>query len=617
MAREGTGGGSLLGVRCEERSPDQNVGHLAPDVKVMAAPTDPLTTAASVGAGPLTGTYKWVVCKGRRMGTRGFLTSASPASDDLVLVAKNGEITDIVWGDADFLAFFRSRNDGPYALVFIDWDKVGAAVAFTDTLPETKADYQSNPPVDVFGTAVNQTGTNGGFLFADIVSQKAHPVFSVLDTKKLTGLGVTPETLAGPVKLDFEIKDVFALGYGSLMLASLFSLPTRYQVKTGAFVAYGDAGGFDEPTVKNIYVPVRVNRWQPFSFAMLSFKGAADAVGLYQCMCSELAISVKNGAIADVTAKVMAASFGVVGFPVATLAGGSTYDTVPVIHGAPIGAAAGQAISLKNTSTPAAGQWTLQTGLGDAPTFSDTKTADYDTANPDATLHNRMTRGAARLSDKVQLSTDGIPLGKSGRPVGALYAHDVTTMRANDVFKAPAKHLIPDIGSTPGTADGTYSGFDPVKLKANGYTAAHVTITIGGTLFAFNTCDITLTTQKKVKDPLGPEAMVGVDVIRNGDASVMLKLSRDLLDETFQALMQEHQYAVVNIVLEGDPIEIAPGVFSVYKESIVVASNYGRIKSTTRDVSGPGVVAEPIEIQLEQAFTITEITPSDFPNMGA
>lgn len=614
---EGTGGGSLWGFRAEERSPDQRAGHLAPDITEIAAPTVKLTTAASSGAGVLTGMYRWVYARYKRMGNLGFPTDVSPVSTDLTLANKNGEVSVADWGDADFLAYFRSRNGGPFGLVFVDWDKVGAATDFSDSLPESMVNYTIGPSQDVLGTPRNLTGKNGGFLFSDIVNQKAQPSYTVLPTNKLTGLGITPETLAGPAKVEWEIKDVFALGYTTLILASLLSKPTRYQMKSDAWVAYGDAGGFDEPTIKNVYVPVRVNRWSPCSFAMLSFKGAADPIGIYHCMATDLTVSVKNGAIAEATAKGLAASFGVLGFPEATLATGDTYDTVPVIEGAPIGAAADQAVSLKVTVAPTAGQFSIQTGLGDTPSFSDTKLVDYDTTNADTSLRNRQSKGLSRLSDKVPLSVDGVPLGKSGRPVTALFAHDVSVLHADTVFKAPTKLLLPDMGSTPGEPDGTYTGFDPVKIRANGFTAAHATLFLAGQLIAIKTLDLTISAPKLVNDPTGAEAMVGVDVIRNGDASVSIKISRDLIDEAFQKIMRQHAYAVVTVVLEGDPIEISPGVFSTQKESLTLASNYGRIAMATRDVTGPGLVPEPIEIQLEQAFVVTEITASDFPNMAA
>src|SRR5205085_1763353 len=144
------------------------------------------------------------------------LTDASPISTPLSLSAKAADISAADFANADFLAFFRRVNSGAWALEKLIWD--GATTSYTAVISDAKVNLDITPPT------YNQTGANAEFLFADVQDLKGiQPVFSTLDTGQLTGQAVASESLPGPVKLDWEIGDVFSLGYSTLILASLIN----------------------------------------------------------------------------------------------------------------------------------------------------------------------------------------------------------------------------------------------------------------------------------------------------------------------------------------------------------------------------------------------------------
>jgi hypothetical protein len=550
----------------------------------------------------LTGSYEYVRCKVRRMGDLGFMTEASPISTPLVVTGKAIDVTVADWAGADVIADFRRLNGGAWALSKLLWDS--SVSSYVDTCSDAKVDVDLTPP------AFNQTGVNGGCLFANVQSMKAvEAIYKVLETQQITGKAISSESIAGPVDLAWELDDVAALSYLPLFTASMYAQPTKQGVKNGALV--DDGNPVDEPTKKLTYPILGAGLWGPgtaFSFMAYVFRGSAKPIFLLQSMCTGYNIKIAKGAISKMTAKILSASFGKVGLPVASLGAGSTYDTVPVIHGMRTDDGADdENLSIKRTTNPAAGTGNIQTAIGDGP-YGDTTAVPYDTTS------KKQKQGPLSYSDKVYLNGGGQPLGLSGRPVAVIFAGDHTTDRTDSAFVAPPAILIPGTGTTPGSPDGEFTGVDPTKMRApGGFTAAHASIRIGDAIAIINDIEIDDAGPKEVHMPQGMEAFVGRDIRRNGDYGLTIKFNRDLVDEQFLKIMARHESLALVVTLDMGPIRVSPGVLSTFRRKREYTIPFARVKGAKGDVTGKGVIPEAIEIMAEkEAWSVVDTTDSDF-----
>jgi hypothetical protein len=151
--------------------------------------------------------------------------------------------------------------------------------------------------------------------------------------------------------------------------------------------------------------------------------------------------------------------------------------------------------------------------------------------------------------------------------------------------------------------DDTFTGFAPLMLLTSVFTAAHLTFRYGPAA-----ADVILDIQDWALnlsgpiDPvfsLGAEAMTPTDVDRLGEEAAKITVKRRHINRDFEIAVMDDRRFYGESKLEGEPIQIQPGVFSTYRDSIIFTTPQLAPK-TKSPVSGPKVIPEDIELTAEQ-----------------
>lgn len=611
--RAALGAEGALGIRLEEPSPRYNLGRPKPDITALAAPSTPATTGLGA-AGTITGTVVYYQAF-RKKG--GFLTDIDAGSTPLVCTADQVAVSAIevsASSDCDARYIYRSHDAGVTKyLIKILWDNT--TTSFTDNIA-TDSPYIN---LALRPVTYNETGQNGGFKFLQVESKDLKADYKLLRTTQLTGTGGVPRGIPGGAVFAHVIKDAVAAGALVPLLASLISKPTKYGVAAAAFVADGDP--VDEPTKKYVFTPPAAGEWDPVSFSLFDVPGGTVPPQFFwQNMAEELTIQQAEGKYAELDAKIAGAWHWKGGLATAVLdAGAPDYTTLPCAFGVRQDVnKATKSMVVKVTTGPATGTFGIKAKKDPVAAYGSAET----TVTYDGTS-KKQDKAAANSSDKIELLEEtglafGADSGENRKPVMIVFPGDVTNLEANDEFTFPITPLIPAIGSTPGTPDGTYTGFPRVILQTPRYTASHLTLSVGSDAIEIQGGSLKLGQGKKPIYATGKEAAYALDMERDGYATAAVTFNRRWLNRDFEAYMEADERFALQWKMEGERIPVSPGVVSTFRETIQLDATQAAVSDTKAPTSAPGTVPETVTIEAEDPangdppFTITVITREDW-----
>jgi hypothetical protein len=222
------------------------------------------------------------------------------------------------------------------------------------------------------------------------------------------------------------------------------------------------------------------------------------------------------------------------------------------------------------------------------------------------------------FSDKIVLNDEtGVPMGLgSGRPLMLLHGGNQELNEANDEYVFPAKPRLPGLGTTPGTDDGTFTGFAPKRITSPDFTEANVSVEDDGVGVLVTGTKLTISDPKKLIEGHGVEAAYGYDVQDDGEKAITLEFTRYFEDLSYQEKQELLDRGAYTLLMEGDRILVTPGTYSTQRESVQVDLTLGEVVSATpsndNGVRMETVTVEPVEpTDGSPAWTITVITSED------
>ena len=452
------GAGTFFGIKLEEPSDVYSVGHPIPAglSAVIAAPAAKPTTAESAGAGPITGTvehrYAYIM-------PGGFISTPSAWSTALPLTAKNAELTDVlVCPTATCIGRAIERRVGSVrCVVGYIWNNT--ATIFTDVLSLTSAslDFSNLLP------EIGETGANGEFKYPLVESAEAQAEPKTVVAAVITGGAGDPLGRPGPVGIAPSIKGTANPGELVHYLLTMGLTCVKSGRKAAAWTT--TLTNVDEPTRKYVFTPKAAGVLGKGSLSIHNHGGGASVNGfIWQAKANELTVKTAQGKIVEAETKLIAAGYTPHGLPAATLdAGAPTALVLPVLFGRRADAARDTASTyVKVTTGPATGTMGVKA--------KDSTAATYNVAGEQTLLYNstskKQSQQTGMFSDKLRLvDQTGAAMGLgSGRPLMFLQGGSIELAEANDEYVFPPKPRIPGAGTTPGTDDGTYTGFVPKRI---------------------------------------------------------------------------------------------------------------------------------------------------------
>lgn len=604
------GAGTFFGIKLEEPSDTYSVGHPIPASlgDAVAAPAAAPTTAASVGAGPITGTVEH---RFAHIKAGGFVSTPSAWSTPLPLTAKNAELTDVtVSADTAVIGRVIERRVGSVrCIVGYIWNNT--ATVFTDTFSTTSTSLDFTARLAEIG----ETGANGEFKFPLIESADGGPEPKTITANVITGGAGDPLGRPGPVPIGYIVKGTANPGELAHYFATGGFTVVKYGRKSAAWVT--DLTDVDEPTRKYVFTPKRAGLLAKGSISFWDHGGGED-VNRYawQNRAAEHVVKTAQGKVVEAETKFITAGYTPHGLPSVTLDAGAPDQVVlPVLFGKRADAARGtESTYVKYTAAPSAGSQGIKAKKTAAATYTGTQqTIAYDTVS------KKMTQQASMFSDKLVLNDESnVPMGYgSGRPLMFVHGGDQTLNEINDEYTFPPKPRIPDPGTTPGTDDGTCTGFAPKRISSPDFTEANASVSDDGVGLLVTATQIKVTDPKKLKEGHGTEAGYGYDVQDSGKKNVELQFTRYYDDLSYQDRMEVLDRSAWIWKLEGDLIQITPGTNSTQRETIQVDLALAEIVSAKPTSGGTDERMETVTVATKEptdgsdAFTITIITRED------
>lgn len=582
-----------------------NLGHPRPGTRIITAPAAP--TSATSGVGLITGTVLYKVALLTFYGE----TTPSTAATGLVCTANAVAVTIAATSDADAWArkIYRSHDAGAtYYWIGSVYDKSTTTFADTLAIDDASLDFSQTPQT------YNQTGANWGMAFMWPDSWNLDPKYGQIATKELKGSTGMSRGAPGNIDIATAMKLAARCGWLLPLLAAIFGKPTQTDNGDG--------------TQTSVFTP-SVSRRSPYSLTFLQWEGGSlNPEMLISALMSEIDVDVKGNALVELDPKGMARHHSKSGMTKWSTTANATYSTVPVVKG--IRTDSGRAttdVYVKVASAPSAGSFTIKCKLGSGTTYGSTACTVYY----DATTKKQIQSGS-QPSDWVELldSNSGNPYGadtgENRAPFSIMFPGDVTTLSAAtpDTWIVPASlsALVPGVGTTPGTADSTFTGFAPRTVPAMRFTNAHGTLYRGATLTA-NPATYVEVDNYKMKlawalaatRPIGSEARTPVDFDRNDFAHCEIDFARRFVDVLFQDFQEQDTRLSFRSKLVGEQILVQPGVRSTNRFLFQVDVLQQQIEDASAPIGGPNVVHESVKMVAEQSdnlnnepFTITVVT---------
>lgn len=603
------GAGTFFGVKLEEPSDIYSVGHPVPAglAAVVAAPGAAPTVTPSVGAGNITGSVEY---RSAYIKAGGFYSTPSAWSGPDALTAKNAVLSVIgAYTDPTVIGEAIERRIGSVRCIVAElW---AGETTWTDTFAaaSTSLDFSRKLP------EIGETGANGEFKFPYVESGDPGIAPKTIIANVITGGAGDPLGRPGPVPLEVSVKGTANPGEMVHYLKTMGLTCTKYGRKAAAWVT--NLTDVDEPTRKYVFTPKRAGILGNGSVSFWEHGGGASVNRfIWQNRASETTFKTAQGKIVEAETKFIAAGYTPHGLPAATLdAGAPTAVVLPVLFGRRSDAArATESTYVKLTAAPATGSFGIKAKASTA--------ATYDGAQQ-TVLYNgtskKQTQQTGMFSDKLVLNDENdVAMGYgSGRPLMILFGGNCELGEANDEYVFPPKPRIPDSGTTPGTDDGTYTGFVPKRMSAPDFTEANAFVTDGTTGLLVTATQLKLTDPKKLKEGHGTEAGYGYDVQDSGKKGLELQFTRYYDDLSYverQELLVRSSFVWK---LEGAPILITPGTFSTQRETIQAEIALAEIMSAKPTVGGTDERMETVTVAAKEptdgsdVFTITIITRED------
>jgi hypothetical protein len=525
-----------------------------------------------------------------------FRTAPSPTASVTFSANKAMKVSVLSWSGnpGETAIFVYATFKGRERCIGRVWG--GETVIYVD-FPFAEAERETAP-------TLNESGVNAGFVYADVRQADLVIKYEPLETGRLSSSGVKTDPIAGSVVKTFSIQDALSHAFLTEMLDTLLNSATKYGESAGSWVADGDP--VDSPAKKYVRTPAAVNAWDPTSISLTQYKGGSVPPKFQlHAMALKLTGSVKKGQLVAATLTGIAASHSTIGLPVPSDVGGATYDTVPVLEGDRVDAAKDtDPILLKPKTTPATGSFDFEYAVG-AGIYGNAKTQSYDETS------NAGTIGATEVSDRVELDGLGLFKGSARRPVKVGWGGDVTGLLADHpIFTAPPRPLIPGEGSTPGTPDGTFTGFPAKKIVQPPYTIAHLRLKLDDVVVVVDEFDFDLELPKEVR-AYGDEALMGTNIVRTGEAKFEVKIGRDFKDRLFEDYQEEDARFTMSLELLGEFIPISPTYLSTKQRSLIFETDTAYVMDDASPVTSNGAIQETVSLGVVNDLTVTEITDRD------
>lgn len=606
------GAGSFFGIKLEEPSDVYSVGHPIPAglSAAVAAPADPPTVAASAGAGNITGSveYRFAYIK-----AGGFVSAPSAWAAAASLTAKNAELSDLdASADTTVIGRVIERRIGSvrYVCGYL-WNNT--ATTFTDSLSLT------SPYID-FSNRLNElgeTGANGEFKYPFVSSGEPSIEPRTITAEVITGGAAKAPGRPGPVGIATTVSGTANGGELVHYLLTMGLDCTKYGRKSAAWDL--DLADVDEPTRKYVFTPKRGGVLGKGSLSVHNHGGGESVNGfIWQNKAHEIVVSTEQGAVVTAETQMIACGYTPHGLPAATLDAGDPQQLIlPVLFGRRSDASrATDPTYVKYTAAPSAGSQGIKAKKTTAATYDGTQqTILYDTTS------KKMKQQSGMFSDKLVLNDEAnVAMGLgSGRPLMFLHGGDQELNEANDEYVFPVKPHIPATGSTPGTDDGTFTGFGPKRITSPDFTEANATVVDGSTGLLVTSTTLTLTDPKSLIEGHGVEAGYGYDVQDSGNKMLSLEFTRYFEDLSYQEKAELLSRGSWTWKLEGGLILITPGTYSTERETIQVDVSLGEIATAVPTSGGPDIRMETVTVEAVEptdgsdAFTITVITREDVP----
>lgn len=589
------GNDALLGISLDEPGLNSSLGHPRFEVAPITAPAAP--TVAIGGAGNITAAG--VLYKVSFLSYFGETNVSAASTDPGALTSDEVDLSAIplsasadVWGRK----IYRSVDGGTtWHWIHTLYDNT--TETWTDDISATASYLEAVTP-----PATTQIGKNGGFLFLYPASFNLDADYKVIDAKELRGSVGQPRGAAGNIDVPLAIKEFARAGYLVHALALLMGKPTVTENADG--------------TCTYVFSP-NVSKLSPVSGSFLIHEGGSVRPEMFLAgMASELALDIKGGAIVDADTKGAAQHHTKSGMP--EIVTTTTYKLVPAIRGIrqDSNRATGD-LFVKVTTAPSGGTFKIKVKTATGESYG-----SYDITVTYDTTTKKQTKGNADSSDWVELidSTTGARLGADTgevrRPLQICFPGDCSTLALNDEFKIPYRGAVPGVGTTPGTADGTYTGFAARSVPAPRFTMSHGYIKRGtvsaNNVLQFNSAKASLKWPPTMLRSIGAEAATIEDIDRNDFLGLDLDIQRRFTSREFEDLMETDGRLVAQFKLEGELIPIQPNTRSTLRESVIFDITQARVSNTSSPVSGPGIVMESLKLEAEQPedlstahFTVT------------
>lgn len=591
--RAAKGNDALLGLLIDEIvATGGNVGHPHPIIEVTAAVAAP--TSATSGVGLITGTVThYVVCvcySGRTVLSSGTVVP---------LVCTSNAVTVTLAASASTECYAREiwRSDlvhtTPYWVGTV-YDN--STLTFADNIATDDAS------LDFFTTApaFNETGKNAGFVFLRPDSIGIDPKYGYIKSKALSGSTGEPKGAPGNIDVPVTFKQAMESGFSVPILASVIGKPT----------VTNNADG----TNQYVFSP-SISKLTPVSTTYLLHEGLPMRPEMALCSAfSEIDVTVKGNSLVEMVPKGMAIQHALSGIPINTV--GSTAKTAPMVKGIrtdSLYATSGITgdLYVKVTTAPSAGTFVIKCKIGSAASYGSTAiTITYDTTTKKQVQTGSQTSDWIELIDSNTGLRYGADTGEARRPFMILFPGDVTAHYAlNDEFKFynQANALVPGYGTTPGTADGTFTGFGARRLFGPRFTNCHGALYYGLGALSSPTTYLEAENFKfkidwKIKPthPVGREGAAPTDFDRDDFLGFQIDLERRYISRFFQVQQEQDLRLSVLAQLQGELPIVQPGVRSANRLTFQVASLQMRVDNAATPIGGPNVLHETISLVAEQ-----------------
>ena len=603
------GYGSFFGIKLEEPSDVFSCGHPIP-ASISAAITAPSaapTVAASAGAGNITGSveYRFAYIK-----KGGFYSAPSAWSSPTSLTAKNAELSDIAnSADADVIGKAIERRIGS-ARCIVHFIHNNTTTTSTDS-------HAADSPYLDFSLRLPEyaeAGGNGEFKypFVSVPDAKIEP--KTVRAEVVTGGAAKAKGRPGPVGISVGVSGTANPGELAHYLATMGYDVVKYGRKSGAWVT--DLTDVDERTRKYVFTPKGAGQLGKGSLSAHNHGGGKEVNGyLWQGKASQVVVATPQGAVATMDTTILFCGYTPHGLPSQTLDAGSPTQTVlPVLFGRRNDAyRATNPTYVKYTAAPSGGTQGLKAKKTTAASYTGTQqSALYNTTSKKTKQQTGM------FSDKLVLNDEAnVPMGLgNGRPLMFLHGGDQTLNEANDEYVFPPVPRLPGLGTTPGTDDGTFTGYAPKRITSPDFTEANATVTKDGAGILVTSTKLTLADPKKLIAGHGVEAGYGYDVQDDGEKALSIEFDRYFEDLSYQEAAELLARGLFVWKFEGDLILTTPGTYSTQRETVQVEMALGEVTAAvpTRD---NGVRMEKVTVEAVEptdgsvAWTITVITAED------